>query len=93
MAGPLSGIAGQQHAPIAQQTQTNQNQNTNQVREQADRQPQNNQVQPQGAPAAESQNTETGNQDALQQRVEQLLTAQADSGADQPRGSVIDITI
>ena len=93
MAGPLSGVAGQQ-VPASQPQQNSQN--ANHVREQEVREPEENRVQPQGAPPAEAQNTETNNQDALQQQLDEIIAVQQSgelNSADQPRGSVIDITV
>ena len=58
MAGPLSGISGQGAAlQQAQNLQQQQNQNTGLVGENDETEQQNNEVQPQGAPAAESQDS------------------------------------
>lgn len=96
MAGPLSGIAGQQQVPLTQASQAS-NQNTNTVRGQNDdRQPEPARVQPQGAPAAETQNTETSNQDIFQQQLEQVLANNQNDpvGNETPRrGSLVDVVI
>ncbi|MCB9981714.1 MAG: hypothetical protein H6860_04870 [Rhodospirillales bacterium] len=95
MAGPLSGIAGQQQIPLAQPSQTS-NQNTNGVRGQNEQQPEVNRVQPQGAPAAETQNTETHNEDVLQQQLQNALASDQDDpagGETLRRGSLVDVVI
>ena len=92
MAGPLSGIAGQQQVPLAQQTQTNQNQDSTQVRDQDDVQNQDNGVQPQGAPVADLQETGVDSQDVLQQQIDELL-ATSNNGEDAQRGSLVDIAV
>lgn len=95
MAGPLNGIGGQQQAPLAQPSQSGQD--TNQVRGRNDQEAQQNQVQPQGAPAADTQNSETNNNDVLQQQIRELLDANGGEeglNANAPRrGSLVDIAI
>ncbi|MCB9982068.1 MAG: hypothetical protein H6861_00110 [Rhodospirillales bacterium] len=96
MAGPLSGIAGQQQVPLTQPSQTS-NQNTNGVRGQnEERQPEVGRVQPQGAPAAETQTSESNNQDVLQQQIDQAIAGSRNelSGAEAPRrGSLVDVVV
>lgn len=93
MAGPLAGIgAAQQQIPLATPSQPTQAQ---QAIRPEDRQPQPNRVQPQGAPAAETQDSETGDQNTLQARADQFLS-QTNDGSEQAqpqRGSVLDIAI
>lgn len=96
MAGPLNGIGGQQQVPLSQPFQPGQD--SNQVRGQNDQQPNENQVQPQGAPAADTQNTETNNQDVLQQQIQELISGSGAeeglSAEDAPRrGSLVDVQI
>ena len=91
MAGPLSGIAGQQQVPIAQPAQ--QNQNTAAVRPQ-DQQPEEEQVQPQGTAAAESQSTGTDNN--FQQQINDLSAGDVESlsqNAEAQRGSLVDVLV
>lgn len=92
MAGPLAGIgAAQQQIPLATPSQPSQGQ---QAIRQQESEPEANRVQPQGAAAAESQNTETGNQNnALQARASDFLSATNDTGQDVERGSVLDISV
>ncbi|HOO81814.1 MAG TPA: hypothetical protein PK513_04875 [Alphaproteobacteria bacterium] len=95
MAGPLSGIAGQQQVPLAQPSQTS-TQNTNGVRGQSEQKPEADRVQPQGAPAAETQNTETHNEDVLQQQIQNALTTDQNDPAGAEtlrRGSLVDVVI
>ena len=94
MAGPLNGIGGQQQLPVSNTSQPG-GQNTNQaLREREDAQPQENVVQPQSAPAADVQNTETGNQDILQGRIADALAQQGDTAeAELRRGSLLDIEV
>lgn len=96
MAGPLNGIGGQQQVPLSQPFQPGQD--SNQVRNNPEQQPADNQVQPQGAPAAGTQNTETDDQDVLQQQIKELITgSSAENGLsadDAPRrGSLVDVTV
>lgn len=96
MAGPLSGIAGQQQIPLSQPSQLDQN--NGQVRGNQDEQEQNNlnRVPPQGAAAAETNDTATNNQNDLQARADELLAAQNDNGEQGEttrRGSLIDVVI
>lgn len=91
MAGPLSGLSAQPQIPLANTQQPNQQA----VRQQQEREAQPNQVQPQGAQAAQTQQSETNNQDALQAQVQEFLSASNDGGEqdNQPRGSLIDISV
>jgi len=98
MAGPLSGIAGQQQIPLATSLQSGQNTGQAREREDAQQSPEQDrtQVQPQGAAVAESQSTETGNQDVANQ--ENAAFAQNSAANDplsdpQPRGSQVDILV
>lgn len=96
MAGPLSGIAGaQQQIPLATSSQPSQN--TGAIRQQREeREPEANQVTPQGVQAAQSQETATEDQNILQQRLAQSLGTSADESAsntNQPRGSIVDIAV
>ncbi len=95
MAGPLSGIAGQQQVPLSQSSQVDQN-NT-QVRQREEREPEENRIQPQGTAAAETQNTETNNQNNLQEQADELLAANQSEGGQQSetarRGSLIDVVV
>ena len=94
MAGPLSGVGAQQQLPINTATQPGVADNT-QVREsEQDQDPQENTVQAPGTAPAETQNTETGNADLLQARIDQELSG-GDNGdpAEQRRGSIVDITV
>ena len=95
MAGPLSGIAGQQQVPLSQPSQLDQN--NAQVRRNDEQQPEENRVQPQGTASAETQNTETNNQNNLQQQADDLLAASGNEDSQQSetarRGSLIDVVI
>lgn len=96
MAGPLSGIAGQQQIPLSQPSQLDQNNQATQVRDNQQRQ-QANRVQPQGAPVNETQDSATENLNDLQQRADELLSARGEDNAQQSeslrRGSLIDVVI
>lgn len=85
MAGPLSGIGGQQ-IPLATPFQPGQN--GSQVREQNDRDPKPNRVQPQGFQPAQSQESETRNSKDLRG-----LFQEAETLPQRSRGNVVDITI
>lgn len=94
MAGPINGIGGQQQIPAANTFQPGESNNNQQVREQSDAPAQENVVQGQNAEAAQTQNTETGNQDILGDQLAAAL--EPDSGedlSDQPRGSLVDIEV
>ena len=96
MAGPLSGIAGQQQIPLSQPSQLDQN-NSSQVRgnEQNSEQENLNRVPPQGTVTAESNET-NANLNDLQSRADELLAAQndnGDSGETTRRGSLIDVVV
>ncbi len=84
MSGPLNGIGGGQ-VPFATTFQPGQT-SSGQVRE--DRQPKQDQIQPQGFQPSQSQGTETRNADARQS----LLNRESspDSGG---RGKLLDITV
>ena len=93
MARPINGLAGQQQIPLSQPSQQN-NQN-NAVRQQEERETQPNRVQPQGAPAAESQNSDaTDNrfQQALEDRVASAISSQ-ENGEAVRRGSLVDLSV
>ena len=96
MAGPLSGIVGNQQVASAQTTQVQQQnaQNTGAVRPQ-EQEPEQNQVQPQGTAAAETQDSATDNTNAFQQRIEQLINPLANGGdtSDIQRGSLIVVVV
>ena len=93
MAGPVSGIGGQQQVPLSQPFQPGGDQDA--VRESEDRQPEENTVQPQGAAAAETQNTETDNDQILQAQTETALTPNLieEPVVQQERGSIVDIEV
>ena len=97
MAGPLSGISGQGAAlQQAQNVQQQQNQNTGLVGENDEAEQQNNEVQPQGAPAAETQSSENTNQNVFQQQIEDLIASGAidnDGNSELQRGSLLDIEV
>ena len=94
MAGPLGGIGAGQQVAFAGSIQQGQN---SQIRAQDDREAETNQVQPQGASAAETQNTETNNQDVVQQQLEEFAQGEASNLVanenGQQRGSVLDISV
>ena len=94
MAGPLSGIGGQTQIPQATQTQ-NTAQNNQGVRQQEEQQSEtrSNEIRPQGAPVNETQDTNAGNLNAVQQ--EALFTASNEDEFDPatPRGSLVDIAV
>lgn len=96
MAGPLSGIVGNQQIASAQAAQTQQQnaQNNSAVRPE-NQQPEENQVQPQGAAAAETQDSATNNDNAFQQRIEQLINPLVNGGdtSDVPRGALVDVVV
>lgn len=84
MAGPLNGIGGQ--VPLANTYQPGQ---STQLRTQQDeRTPKPNEIQPRGAQAAQTNETETrGSRDL------QGLLREAQANGETGRGSVIDITV
>lgn len=94
MAGPLSGIVGNQQVAAAQTTQVQQQnaQNTGAIRPQ-DQQPEENAIQPQGAAVAEGQESNS----AFQQRIEDLISnpgaANAADGAEVQRGALVDVLV
>ncbi len=95
MAGPLSGIAGQQQVPLSQTSQLDQN-NAQVRRNEDEREPEANRVQPQGTASAETQNTETNNQNNLQQQADELLSANQNEFGEQEatrRGSLVDVVV
>ena len=93
MAGPLSGVGAQQ-VPIANTFQPGGQNGETVVRQRENTQPQENQVQPQGTPAAESQNSQSDNNaDILQSRIAQALDRQETTGAETDRGSIVDIEV
>lgn len=96
MAGPLSGIVGNQQVASAQTTQVQQQnaQNTGAVRPQ-NQEPEENQVQPQGTAAAEAQDSATDNTNAFQQRIEQLINPLANGGdtSEIQRGALVDVVV
>ena len=91
MVGPVNTAASAQTAlanPIQQNTAQQQAQ---QVRE---REPDENQIQPSGTQAAQSQGTESNNQDNTQIAVaSEQGQAQSASGEDRERGSLLDISV
>lgn len=95
MAGPLSGIQGQQASlQQAQSLQQQQQQNTGQVRDRNDQEPQPNEVQPQGAPATETQDSANTNQNVFQQQIEDLIASGAIDGVENSqlqRGTLLDV--
>ena len=97
MAGPLSGIAGQQQIPLSQPTQLDQNsQQATQLRQNDQQTQQPNRVQPQGAPVNETQDSNTEDLNNLQARADELLDASNDGGQQSEslrRGSLIDVVI
>lgn len=93
MAGPLAGLGGQPQIPLAVPSQQSQNQQG--VRQQQERESQSNEVQPQGAEAAQSQRSETNNQDVSRNQAREFLSASNDDSSQsvQPRGSIVDIAV
>lgn len=94
MAGPINGIGGQQQVPLANSFKPGESGDNQQVRPNTDAPAQENVVQAQNAQAAQVQNTETGNQNILQDQLAAAL--EPDSGEDlssQPRGSLLDIKV
>lgn len=97
MAGPLAGVG--QSAPqvnLFQQNTAVQNGNAGQVRENEQRQPQPDQVQQtRDAAPAQTQTTETDNQDVLQRDIASALDVGQSFGpdSDAPRGSILDIQV
>lgn len=93
MAGPLSGIGNSGQIPLSTNT-PQPAQNNDQLREQDEREPQENRVQTQNTAAAESQNSETGNQqDVLRARQNEVFDLQNTDPNAQGRGSLVDITV
>ncbi len=97
MAGPLSGIGQGQQIPLATSFQPGQS-NVTQVRPQNEdgRDTKANQVEPQGTQAAGAQNSETGNQDVVRSRREDVSSSRSgDTSGDASarRGSLVDITV
>ncbi len=97
MAGPLSGIIGNQQVASTQASQLQQQsgQNTGAIRPQ-DQDPEENQIQPQGAAAAETQDSSTDNTNAFQQRIDDFADPQAVNaldGADAQRGALVDVLV
>ena len=95
MAGPLAGLGAGQQIPLATSLQPNQTSNNQQVRperEDQDQTPETNTVQAPNAPAADVQNSETGNQETLDDLRERALAA-SESSEPQDRGSIVDISV
>lgn len=101
MAGPLTGVGGQQQIPLATNFQPGQNsgvsnQEVRQQNQDSQSQPEN-VVQPEGTSASATQNTETGNQDVTSGRQNETVVAQSSSeqqgSGGEGRGSVLDITV
>lgn len=94
MAGPLSGVPGQ---PIPLSSPYSPGQTpAEQVRTAQDQQPAPNQVQPQNAPAAQTQESqaETENDGDRDDRIQQALSSISEEDrATTRRGSVVDITV
>jgi hypothetical protein len=86
MAGPLNGIGGQ--IPFATSFQPGQQQANSPVRPQDDRTPKANQVQPQGAQAAQTKDPDTRNSKDLHS-----LLQDAEATDKKGRGAVVDITV
>ncbi len=97
MAGPLSGIAGQPQVPLSQSNSASQNNDQVRDRQDARAQTQTDRVQPQNAPAAQSQGSNNArSQEQLDRKLEDLLVAQSRNGDDSPtirRGSLIDLSV
>lgn len=97
MAGPLAGLGAQPQIPLATPSQTSQNSQQQAVREQQQQsQPAPNQVQQQqSAPPAQAQQSESNNYNVLQNQQDSFLSASNDpvEQSNQPRGSLVDITI
>ncbi len=98
MAGPLTGIGSQPLAYQASQSQQSvqtAQQGLRQPEEQRETKPE--QVKPQGAPANESQNTETGNTDVTRQAEFSVANDRPDRQVENDptaqRGSLIDIAV
>lgn len=95
MAGPLSGIGGQAQVTPSQLSPTQQNQNSQTIRPQDDQQePVNNEVQPQGAAAAQTQESET--QNAFEQRLDEFASLDVQSAIESgntQRGSLLDVLV
>lgn len=89
MAGPVSGISGQQNFPAA--TTFNPTQDSNDVREGQDVQPEEDTVQPQGAAAAESQNANT--EDPNSEQLDAQLGGIEQFAGDEERGSLVDVLV
>lgn len=94
MAGPLAGIGvAQQQIPLANASQPSQGQQA--IRQQQEREPEENRIQPQGSAAAGTQDTDTGDQNTLQARASEFISTANDRGDDVEarRGSVLDISV
>ena len=94
MAGPLSGIGAGQQVPLNQTIQPNQN-NSGAIRGQDERenQQQANQVQPQGAPAAETQES---SEDLIRQQLAEFASgerSEIDNQNERASGSIIDTLV
>ena len=95
MAGPLSGIGSQTQSAVAAQAQQQSQQNNQGVRQtnEEQRETRANRVQPQNAPANETQNA---NQSQEQIRQEQFFASNInaeDVNENSPRGSLVDIAV
>ncbi len=91
MAGSINGLGGQQQAQLST---LQSGQNSQQVRQQDERQqPRENVVQPQNAAAASSQRTETSNQNNSAARERDGADARHANADSQERGSLVDISV
>ena len=92
MSGPLSGIAGFTQVPLSNPYQPGQN--SSQVKPQQDQQPQQNRIQPSGTQAAQTNNTDTNNQNTARSDQREISASSFNSQpGEQTRGSVLDISV
>ena len=91
MAGPLSGVGGQQQAPITNTFQPGGQSGSVSARQAEEQTPKENVVQPRNAAAADSQKSETRNQ---KPEFDSGAKAQEFSaGGSQERGSLLDVVV
>lgn len=91
MAGPLSGLGAQQ-VPLSSPFQPGQG-NAQPVRNNPEQKPEDNRVQPQKAAAAPSQRADSENKARAKTEDSGAFRAALSDGAEQRRGSLVDITV
>lgn len=91
MAGPLFGIGAQQQIPLTATTQQSQQASEQQkAREEGSAAPKPGDVQPQGTPSVESQQSETTN---YNNSAFTLSQEEQQSAAEQGRGALLDVVV